>query len=171
VSDAPAWVAVGRVTRVHGVAGEVAVQVLTDVPSRFDPGEKVYVSEDRPRLLTVSGARPHRDRLLVRFEEVSDRDAAEALRGQYLFVAATSSPPLQDGAFWSHELVGCSVQTPDGRDLGSLEEVIHTQANDVWVVRGERGETLVPALKDVVEAVDVPGRRIVVRAIEGLTVP
>jgi 16S rRNA processing protein RimM len=171
VSLPPAWIAVGRITRAHGVKGEVAVHVLTEVGSRFDPGEKVYLEQDESRPLSISSSRPHRDRLLVTFEEIPDREAAESLHGHYLFVAATSSPLPPDGAYWAHQLIGCRVSGDDGRDMGVVAEVIHTEANDVWVVVGDGTQTLVPALKDVVQSVDVPGRRIVVRVIEGLTAP
>jgi 16S rRNA processing protein RimM len=171
VTSSPAWVAVGRVTRAHGVKGEVAIHVLSQVPSRFEEGARLVVDEDRTRVLTVTHARPHRDRLLVTFDEIADREAAEALRGAYLFVPTSSSPALPEGEWWSHDVIGCRVFTDDGRDLGVVEEVIHTEANDIWVAHGEGAETLVPALRDVVEVVDVAGRRIVVRSIEGLTAP
>lgn len=122
--------------------------------------------------MLVSSSRPHGDRMLVHFEGVADRDAAQALRGTYLFVPASEAPPLPEGEFWPHELIGCEVITDGGRKLGRLREVIRTPANDVWSVRGDDGsDILVPALKDVVGDVDVQARRIVVREVPGLTVP
>ena len=167
----PAWVAVGRITHAHGVKGEVAVLVLTQVPERFEPGSRLFLDEGGARSLTVSGARPHRQRLLVRFEEVADRDAAESLQGSYLFVPASSAPELPDGEFWAHDLIGCEVVTEAGRSLGLVREVIHTPANDVWAAEGDDGEVLIPALKEVVASVDLTARRVVVREIAGLTVP
>jgi len=109
--------------------------------------------------------------MLVFFEGVGDRDAAEALQGTYLFVPASDAPPLPEGEFWPHELIGCEVVTDGGRTLGRLQEVIHTRANDVWTVRGDDGgEVLVPALRTVVGDVDLVARRIVVREVPGLTV-
>jgi 16S rRNA processing protein RimM len=70
-----------------------------------------------------------------------------------------------------HQLVGCSVVTDRGRSLGEVREVIHTPANDVWLAGAGSLEVLIPALRDVVESVDVASRRIVVREIEGLTIP
>jgi len=110
--------------------------------------------------------------MLVFFEGIKDRDAAEALQGTYLFVPASAVPPLPEGEFWPHELIGCEVIIDGGKTLGRLREVIHTPANDVWSVQGDDGmEVLVPALKDVVRDVDVETRRIVVREVPGLTVP
>jgi 16S rRNA processing protein RimM len=171
VNDPPAFVAVGKITRAHGVKGEVAVLPLSQVAARFEPGSHLYVDEDARRELVVSDARPHRGRMLVTFVGVSDRDQADALRGSYLFVPASESPSLPEGEYWPHQLIGCDVVAEGRGSLGALTEVIHTPANDVWVVRGGDGETLVPALRDVVVVVDLRGRRIVVRQVPGLTAP
>jgi 16S rRNA processing protein RimM len=164
------WVAVGRISRAHGVKGEVAVLPLTDVGSRFEPGSRLFTDLGE-RTLVVAASRPHRHRTLVAFEGVPDRTAAEALQGAYLFVPASQTPSLPEGEYWPHQLIGCEVVTESGRSLGRLREVMRTQANDVWAAAGPGGETLVPALKDVVVSVDLPARRVVVRDIPGLTVP
>jgi 16S rRNA processing protein RimM len=163
-------VAVGRVTGAHGIKGEVSVLVLTQVEGRFAPGAVVWLEEGRS--LTVGSSRRHRGRLLVAFDEVPDRAAAERLVRRVLFVPESASPPLPEGSWWDHQLVGCAVTTEDGRWLGVVREVIHTPANDVWSAVDDEGrETLVPALRDVIVDVDVANRAIVVRAVPGLTVP
>lgn len=160
-------VAVGRITRAHGKAGEVAVLVLSEVPERFAEGAVVFLEDGRP--LTVQSARPHRGRLLVRFREVADRTEAEALRGRLLVVPTSMSPPLPEGSWWDHEIEGCAVWTEGGRELGVVREIIHTAANDVWVAVDEAGaETLIPVLREVLVEVDVAAKRIVVREMPGL---
>jgi 16S rRNA processing protein RimM len=109
--------------------------------------------------------------MLVAFEGIADRDQAQALAGSYLFVPTSESPSLPEGEYWPHQLVGCEVISEGRRSLGRLAEVIHTPANDVWVIRGDQGEALIPALKDVVSQVDLDGRKIVVREVPGLTAP
>ena len=165
------WVAVGRATRAHGIHGEVSVLSLTDVPERFEKGSRVFIGEDGTRPLTVAGSRMNRDRVLVRFEEIPDRTAAEALAGVYLFVPADSSPALPDGEFWPHQILGAEVRLESGRSLGRVAEIVRTQANDVWVTREEGAESLIPALRDVVISVDVAAGVIVVHEVPGLTVP
>jgi 16S rRNA processing protein RimM len=167
----PRWVAVGRITRAHGVHGEVAILPLSIVESRYHPGSQLFLGESGERSLTVASARPHRGRLLVAFDGVGDRARAEELQGEYLFVPAEAAPELPEGEYWPHQLVGCSVVTDRGRVLGQIREVIHTPANDVWMATSGSSDVLIPALKEVVESVDVESRRIVVREIEGLTVP
>jgi 16S rRNA processing protein RimM len=154
------------------VSGEVAVLVLSQLPERFEPGSSLLLDEIGEASLTVVATRPHRQRLLVRFEGVEDRNAAERLAGRYLFVPAGLVPPPPEGEFWTHQLVGCEVVTERGASLGRIAEVMHTEANDVWATRDEAGvETLVPALRDVVVSVDVGTGQVVVREVPGLTVP
>lgn len=165
------WVAVGRVSRPHGVRGEVSILPLSEVESRFEAGSRVFLGESEDRPLVVRAVRPHRKRLLVSFEGVFDRTAAEMLAGHYLFVPVDEVPSLPDGEYWPHQLVGSRVVLEDGRALGRLREVMHTPANDVWAADGDAGEVLIPALKDIVVSVDVAGRLIVVRDVPGLTTP
>jgi len=163
-------VAVGRIAKAHGVRGELTVVVLSEVESRFDPGAVVWLEDGRT--LTVATSRPYRDKLLVTFREVRDRNEAEALQTALLLVPEASSPPLTEGSWWDHQIEGCSLATDTGRELGTVGEVIHTAANDVWSAIDHAGvETLVPVLKDVLVSVDVHARRIVVREILGLTAP
>lgn len=161
-------VAVGKITRAHGVRGEVAVLVLSEVEDRFAPGAVLFLEDGRS--LVVEEMRPDRGRLLVRFREVADRDRARELVQRYLFVPEGDVPELPEGAYWPHQLEGCEVVTEAGRSLGVIREIIHTPANDVWVAVADDGtEILVPALKDVVVSVDVAAKRVVVREIPGLT--
>jgi 16S rRNA processing protein RimM len=163
-------VPVGRIARAHGVQGEVSVIVLSEVAERFEPGSVVWLEDGRS--LTVASSRRHRDRVLVRFREVGGRDDAETLRGALLVVPASSSPPLPEGSWWDHDVEGCAVVTDTGRELGTVREVIHTKANEVWAAVDDTGaETLVPVLKDVLVSVDVGAKRIVVHEIPGLTAP
>ena len=162
-------VAVGRVARAHGVQGEVAVLVLSEVEDRFAPGATLWLEDGRT--LTVESSRPHRGRLLVRFREVRDREQAEGIQRALLVIPESSSPSLPEGSWWDHQIEGCAVVTDRDRALGTVREVIHTAANDVWSVVSEDGvETLVPVLNEVLASVDVAAKRIVVREIAGLTV-
>ena len=163
-------VAVGRITRAHGVQGELAVLVISEVPGRFADGETVWLEDGRT--LTVESSRPHKDRLLVRFREVQTREQAEALQRALLVVPESLSPELTEGSWWDHRIVGCAIETDTGRALGTVHDVIHTAANDVWSAVDDEGtETLIPVLRDVILDVDMDAKRIVVREIPGLTMP
>ncbi len=162
-------VVVGRVTRAHGIRGEVAVLVLSETPGRFAEEARVFLEDGTP--LTVERSRPHGGRLLVKFREVADRTRAEELRGRLLVIPESMLPPLPEGAWWPHQIEGCEVVTESGRSLGRVVEVVPNPANDLWVARAGETETMVPALRDVLISVDVRAKRIVVREIPGLTAP
>jgi 16S rRNA processing protein RimM len=169
VAERPARVAVGRIARAHGIHGEVSVLILSEIDARFAPGVTLLLEDGR--VLTVEEARPHRQRLLVKFREVPDRTAAELLHQQYLFVDEADVPPAPEDAFWPHELEGCEVVTEEGRSLGVIREVLPGVANDIWVTGTPVDELLIPALKDIVASVDIEAKRVVVREIPGLTAP
>lgn len=163
-------IVVGVVTKAHGVRGEVAVENRSDNPDRWAPGAIVFTEDGRT--LTVATLRPHGGRLLVTFEGIADRTAAEALRGRALVVPRSWLPELAEGEWWPDQIEGCAVVTEAGRDLGRVTEVIPNPANDLWVAVDDEGvETLVPALADLLLQVDVEGKRILVRDVPGLTAP
>jgi 16S rRNA processing protein RimM len=118
------------------------------------------------RTLTVQASRPHRDRVLVKFEGVADRDHADALRGSVLLVDAADAPPIEErDRYWIHQVVGLQVITEDGRPLGRIREVEANPANDLWVT--EDG-ALIPAVREVVVGVDLEAGRVTVRELPGL---
>jgi 16S rRNA processing protein RimM len=166
VTSSEELLAVGRITRAHGIRGEVAVLNLSEVPARYEPGSVLRLEDGRR--LTVERARTHAHRLLVKFEEVPDRNEAEALRGEVLLVASDLAPSPPEGAYWVHQMVGMEVVTEGGREVGRIAEVLHNPANDVWVTRAGDREVLVPAVHDIVAVVDLEAGRVTVREVDGL---
>jgi 16S rRNA processing protein RimM len=163
-------VAVGRVAKVHGVRGEVAVENRSDNPDRWLPGAEVF--DERGARYTVGTVRPHGGRLLVTFDGVGDRTAAEALVGRTLVVPESSLPELEPGQWWAFQAEGLRVSADDGRDLGVVEEVLAYPGHDLWrIVAPDGGEILVPVVDELIVDVDLEGRTAVVRALPGLTAP
>ncbi len=163
-------VVVGVVTGVHGLRGDVSVQNRSDNPDRWAAGG-IVLREDGAAL-TIGSSRRHGRKLLVKFDGIVDRSAAERLRGAILVVPESWLPELAEGEWWAHQLEGCEVRTASGRVLGIVKEVIPNPANDLWVAVDAEGiETLVPALADLLLDVDVEARTILVRDVPGLTAP
>ena len=160
---------VGLVRGIHGLRGAVRVEVLTDNASRFDVGQTVYrEGSDEP--LTITSA--HRDGpgLLVLFAEVRDRDTATERCATP--TSKRSPEPLAADSFYWHDIVGCLVVTTTGEELGTVKDVFRVGESEVYEVRGERGEILVPAIGDVVKELNPAEKRIVVDADAlGLTNP
>jgi 16S rRNA processing protein RimM len=161
-------VIVGKITKAHGLKGELTVLPLSDNPERFVRGNVVFLQDGRA--LTIREVRANGARLLVSFGGVADRTAAEALGGALLVVPEADLPELPDGTYWPHQLEGCEVLTRSGRSLGTLTEVVANPANDIWIATAPTGEeTLVPAIRQVVAEVDIAGRRVVVNEVPGIT--
>jgi len=123
------------------------------------PSASILHPEGDDRPLTIVSA--HRDGpgLLVRFREVTRRDVADGLRDAYLEADAADLPP--DAYYW-HDIEGLAVVTSNGEELGTVVDVFRVGESEVYVVRGSRGETLVPAVSSVVTEIDLNGKRIVV---------
>jgi len=162
---------VGRIGRPHGIRGEVSVEVRTDSPDeRFAAGSVLVTDPAERGPLTVSRLHWHSGRLLLTFDGVADRSAAEALRGTLLVVDSAELPALADpDEFYDHQLVGLRAELPDGAVLGTVEDVVHALAEDLVAVRRpDGGELLVPFVSEIVPTVDLPAGRIVVDPPEGL---
>jgi 16S rRNA processing protein RimM len=169
------YLVVGRIGRPHGLKGEVSVEPRTDEPDRrFAAGSRLATQRRRPGgdesgELTVQSIRWHSGRLLVTFEEISGRTAAEEARGTILVVPVDPDEKPEDPEeFYDHQLVGLTVVTTAGEVVGELAEVVHGAAQDLLVIKVEDREVLVPFVSALVPEVDVAGGRIVVDDRPGL---
>ncbi|HRY14088.1 MAG TPA: ribosome maturation factor RimM [Syntrophomonadaceae bacterium] len=161
---------VGKIVGTHGYKGSVKVQLLTDFPDRFQPGQKYLVLRAKEALeLTLDQCSPHGGMMLMKFRGIDDMEAAEQLRNVFLNVTTDQLYPLPEGSFYHFQLIGMQVEDVDKGPLGQLAEVLETGANDVYVVKSDTyGEILIPAIKQVVMAVDVPNHRLTVKLLDGL---
>lgn len=157
-------VTVGRINGVHGIRGEIKVEPLTDFPQRFQPGSRLWV-DGVP--YDVERGRWQGRSVILKLRGVNTRNQAEAFPGQELRVPEAAPLPDAD-VYYVHDLIGLRVEDAGGEALGRLSDVFSTGSNDVYVVRGERGELLLPALDDVVKQIDVKAGRIVVAIPDGI---
>jgi 16S rRNA processing protein RimM len=162
----PEWIEVGRISRPHGVHGEVRVVTDSDNPERFSPGSVLHGHPARlglagPRQpeqirLTVVGARGEEDFPILAFAEVANRDAAEALRGYVLEVPGSQLPELDDDEYYPFELEGLEVRDSTGARAGEVAEVMESPAHPILVISlAGGGETMVPFVQAAVPVVDV----------------
>jgi len=166
----PDWVVIGRVARPHGLRGEVAVDLTTDFPERYQPGLTVQLRDERgergsARLRTV---RPHAGRLLVTFEGVEDATAAEGLRGVDLCVGAGDAPPRPEGYLFHHEIAGCHVVDTEGRALGTVRDLVEVAGRPMLVLDTPAGERDVPFTRPIFVSADMETRRVVLDPPSGL---
>ena len=172
-------VVVGRIGKPHGLRGEVTLDLRSDEPERrFAPGARLAVqppagSAFAHRTLSVVRSRWHQTTLLVTFEELGDRNQAEAARGVLLSTTVDASETPDDpDEFYDHQLIGLLAVDLDGRELGTVTAVAHGGAQDLLTVRTPDGhDGLVPFVKALVPEVDLAAGRIVVADRPGLVTP
>ncbi len=158
---------VGRVGRAHGMRGDLVLDVRTDEPER-----RLAVGSSFDTVhgtLTVAATRWHSGRLLIRFQQVPDRNAAEALHGTELRVEVLVDERPQDpDEFYDHQLVGLTVESELGEIVGQVSEVLHLPAQDMLVIAHAGRETLVPFVAEFVPRVDLGSGRLLVTDRPGL---
>lgn len=168
VEGEPAFLVVGKLRRPHGVRGEILMAVITDFPERIQPGVTFYLGEEYTPTV-VATVRHHNKGLLLRFEGIDTREDVEVLRNRDVFVSVEDRPPLPEGEYYLHELIGMQVVTDKGEVLGELSEMIETGATNVYVIRREgKAELLIPATDEVILEVDVENKTMRVHLLEGL---
>lgn len=166
-ASAPEPVLVGTITGAWGISGQVKVRSHSDDPHRFTKGRTVHLDGRPARIMSSHEAG---SATVIKFDIVADRTHAETMRGVILTVPPEDLEPLPPGSYYHYQLIGLEVHDEEGSRLGAIVEVIFTGANDVYVVRDGKRETLVPALADVIVSVDIDQEhnKMVVRLPEGL---
>jgi 16S rRNA processing protein RimM len=165
----PEYLLVGSLRRAFGVRGEMVMEILTDFPERLKPGTKLFAgSSHKP--MVIASARHHSEGLLILLEGVETPEDAGRYRNQSVYVTAADRPPLPEGQYYEHQILGFSVEEEkSGRVIGTLSDIMRTGANDVYVVtRPDGGEVLLPVIASVVLKLDAESRTIHVHLLPGL---
>ena len=159
-------IVVGHIVGSHGVSGGIRVHVVSDVPHRFDSGQLLHVG-GRSHSITYSAPAPN-GQMILQLQGVDSVDAARGLVGQSVTVPLASVPQLPEGEYYHFQLLGIKVLTEEGECLGRVREILETGSNDVYVVSGESGDILIPALTEVILEVRLNEGLMVVKLLEGL---
>jgi 16S rRNA processing protein RimM len=164
----PAFLAVGKIRRPHGVHGDVLMQVISQHPDRLSTGKTVYLGEKRIPL-TISRRKLHNDGLLLGFEGYEVPEKVGTFRNQFLYITKADATELGEDEYYHHQLIGLIVCLESGETLGQLSEIIETGANDVYVVSTEEGtEILLPATVEVIKKINLEAGKIHVALLPGL---
>lgn len=158
------YIRIGKILSTQGNRGALRVLPLTDFPERFQKMTHVQVAiNDLLRELNIEDARFHKKYVIIKFKEIQNMNAACDLKGGYLVVTRDELMPLPKDNFYIFDLIGLEVFELDGVRLGIITDIIKTGSNDVYVVETGAKPLLIPALKQVVQEIDLDGRRMVVR--------
>ena len=162
---------VGRIGRAHGIKGEVTVEVRTDEPElRLAPGAVLATDPASAGPLTIETGRVHSGRLLLRFEGVRARNAAEALRNTLLIADVDPQElPEEPDEYYDHQLMDLDVVLADGTEIGRITEISHLPSQDLFIVeRPDGSEVMIPFVGDIVSEIDLEKQRAVITPPPGL---
>jgi len=159
----PLYFAIGKIVKAHGIRGEVQLYPYLEEPSLFDHKD-VFIQDllgNKVLNKVLKVRSKHSRSIVLSLEGIDDRTQAEALVGMEIFMERAQLPPLASGEYYWDEIEGISVVSIGGEELGILSDVLSTDAHDIYVVKGDRGEILVPAIRQMVKDID-PDRGVMV---------
>ena len=159
------WIPVGRVTRTHGLKGELKFFPTDQEDLAVQNDQKILLGEATFKINSVRGAKSP---FIIKFEGVDSIEAAQSLTGQEVLVAREDFESLPEGEYYRFEIEGLKVFDDTGKYYGIVEVVIATGSNDVFAVRGEGKEWLVPMIDSVVQTIDIEKGKLIFHCVEGL---
>lgn len=161
---------VGVITSTHGVRGEVKVFPTTDDPKRFKELKRVMLDTGKEILdMEIASVKFFKNMVILKFKGIDNINDVEKYRRAELYVAREDAVPLAENEYFIADLIGLTVVSDEGEELGGLEDVLQTGANDVYVVsrEGEK-ELLIPAIRECVREIDLTAGRMTVHLLPGL---
>ncbi len=163
-------VIIGKIVGVHGIKGTLKIHSYAESLEIFTPDTIITVStpDGSQKGYDIDWIKPHSRGALLALKNVNHRDQAKTLVGADLQIEKAALPELETGVYYWYELIGLKVLTTDDRYLGRLESIIETGANDVYVVKNDEREVLIPALESVVQTIDIESNLMRVDLPDGL---
>jgi len=167
------WFTVGTIANTHGLKGELKIVSQTDFPEqRFSPGSRLTMMDPELKKqieVEVATSRNMKNTYIVKFKAWSNINEVEKFKGWLLKVDKDQRIELSEHEFYYNEIVGCTVVSDEGKELGVIQEILSPGANDVWVVQPATGKAVyIPYIEDVVKQVDIQNKRVIVHIMEGL---
>jgi len=164
----PAFLAVGKLRHAHGVHGEMLMEVFTDFPERLQPGIILYIGQEAIQLQLIK-CRQHGKGLLMTFEGYTSPEDVGRFRNQIVYVKSVDRPPLANGEYYHHQLIGLCAVTGGGKTIGTVTEILETGASDILVILPKSGpEVLIPFVDSFILGIDLNKREITVQLIPGM---
>ena len=159
------WIPVGRVIRTHGLKGELKFFPADQDDLVVQNDQQIRLGETTFKIKSVRGVKSP---FIVKFEGVDSIEAAQSLSGQEVLVAKEDFESLPEGEYYRFEIEGLKAFDDTGKYYGVIEEIIATGSNDVYVVRGDGKEWLVPMIDSVVQNIDLEEGKLIFHCVEGL---
>ncbi len=161
---------VGVITQTHGIKGEVKVFPTTDDVNRFKKLKSVILDNGKQRIaMELEGVKFFKQYAIIKFKGYDSINDIEKYKGAKLFVTRENAVKLKKDEYFIADLLGMQVVTETGEAFGTLEDVIQTGANDVYVVKREDGsKVLLPAIRECILKIDMEQNVMTVHIMDGL---
>lgn len=161
------YTAIGKIINTHGIKGELKLYPLTDDLSRFDSLEEAYIGEEKLKV-NVVGVKYNKNLPIIRFSEFNNINQVLKFKEEYLYVDDENLVELPENRYFVFDLIDCKVEDMDGNYIGIVKDVIDNPTNDVYVIKDDKNEYLVPAIKEFVKDIDITNKLIRINPIEGM---
>lgn len=164
------YLELGQIVNTFGIKGQVKVNPFTDDIRRFDELKEVYIEKKNElKLFQIEKVNYSKNMVILKLKGIETPEEAEKLRSSYLKINRKDAKKLPEGTYYIADLIGLDVYTDENKLLGKVDYIYNTGSNDIYVVKDEQGkEILLPAIKDVLQRVDLENGKIIVHIIEGL---
>lgn len=161
------YTAIGKIINTHGIKGELKIYTLTDDATRFDSLRVAYIGDEKLKV-NVVGVKYNKEFPIIKLSEFNNINEVINFKEEYLFVDDENLVKLPENQYFIFQLIDCKVENMDGEFIGIVKDVIENPTNDVYVIRNNDNEYLVPAVKEFVKDVDVENKLIRIDPIEGM---
>jgi len=170
VRELQKWVSIGQVIGAHGIKGELKVYPLTDNPKRYDLLESVWIfsSQSACGNFFIEKVRYLKNKIILKLKGIDCRTEAENLKGVELKIKREQCLTLPIDHYYYFDLIGLFVKSTEGVPIGRLVDILEMPANDVYIVASEEKEFLIPAIKQIIKAVDLKNGTMTIELLDGL---
>ena len=161
------YIQVGKVVNTHGIKGEIKIIPLTDDNKRFEELKSIYI-EDENEEFFIEKVWYKKSNVMLKLKGYDDINDVLKFKDKFILIDKKDSIDLEPDTYFIYNIIGMNVFLKDGTSVGQVKEVLQPGANDVYVIKGDKKEYLIPAVKDIVLSVDIESNKIIIDPIEGM---
>ena len=161
---------IGQIVNTNGLKGALKIKPFTDDITNFEKFKKVFIDiNGNLKEFNIEKVWYNKQMVMLKLNNIDSIEEAEKYRGLFIKVLRSDEEKLPENVYFIQDLIGCTVYTDEGLELGIIHDVFPTGSNDVYVVRNkDEKDILLPAIQDVVKIVDIPNKKITVHLLDGL---
>lgn len=160
---------VGTIIKTHGIRGEVKIYPLTDDVKRFKSLKEVILEPEKDNItLEIEGVKFFKNLVILKFKGYDNINDIEMYVKKGLYVTRDNAVKCEEDEYFVADLIGLDVITDDKEEFGKVKDVLHTGANDVYVIDHMGKEVLVPAIKQCIIDISIEDNKMVIHLMKGL---